>query len=1007
MKCFSAFLYLQSGSLPLVQRYLWITVLSATLTAQVSDLEGRRVAEVRYIPPNVLDPLDLNTTGALKAGSPYRAEDIAEEIDRLFATGEFDDVRADAEIVGGDVRLTFVTTPQRYVASVSVRGRPSDPPNRGELASAQGLAVGSAFDDADVRGATDQMQQLLQANGLYEASIRPQAQIDESGRQVFLRFNVRHGKRARYSAPAIHGDTKLSLNTIVRATGWRIRFINRWRQVTESRTRYGIQGIVKKYQDEERLKARVEMESLDYDAKTRRVLPSLNVEAGPKVEVTTTEVKVSQRVLKRYLPIFQERAVDNDLLAEGARNLRDYFQSRGYFDAVVDFRTLMPENDLERIEFAISRGPRYKLVSVQIIGNKYFDEETIRERMYLEPASFYLRRGRYSEAFRKKDEQNIENLYRSNGFRDVRVTSEPIHQFRNKRDQLGVVIRVEEGMQWLVDGVEVQGIADEERLAFEANLASAVGQPFSEVSIAADRNYLLNYYSSRGYPHADVQGAWRGAGPQRAQVLYSVSPGQQQFVREVLITGLNQTRTKLINERISLRAGDPLSTVAQRESQRSLYDMGIFARVDTAIENPDGTASRKTLLYGFEEANRYTVSLGIGAQVGRFGRPSNSDLSSAGGSTGFSPQASLNVSRLNFLGIGHTLSARGIYSSLQKRASVSYFAPRFQNIDGRSLVLSILYDQTLDVRTFASRRQEVSLQISQKFSRSTTGLFRVAYRRVSVSDVVIPVLLVPQLLQSVRLGIVSANIARDRRDNAADARRGSYSTADVGFSSKYFGSQRSFGRVLLRNATYYRLTKNITLARQTQFGVIAPFSAPAGLSEQASVPLPERFFGGGADSLRAFPFNQAGPRDTGASVVPGGPSSQPTGFPLGGNALVFNNVELRLPLIGQNIQGVLFHDLGNIYSTISAISFRFSQKDLTDFNYGVHSLGVGVRYRTPIGPVRGDIAYTLNPPSYLGFGGTAADLLKCGSGTATTPACQSTPQHISHFQFFFSIGQTF
>ena len=115
-------------------------------------------------------------------------------------------------------------------------------------------------------------------------------------------------------------------------------------------------------------------------------------------------------------------------------------------------------------------------------------------------------------------------------------------------------------------------------------------------------------------------------------------------------------------------------------------------------------------------------------------------------------------------------------------------------------------------------------------------------------------------------------------------------------AGKFFGSQRSFGAVLLRNATYYKLTQNLVLARQTQFGLIVPFAAPAGLTEQESVPLPERFFAGGADSLRAFPFNEAGPRDTGAPVIAWRPLVSTHWFPLGGNALFINNVELRFPL---------------------------------------------------------------------------------------------------------------
>jgi outer membrane protein assembly factor BamA len=263
-------------------------------------------------------------------------------------------------------------------------------------------------------------------------------------------------------------------------------------------------------------------------------------------------------------------------------------------------------------------------------------------------------------------------------------------------------------------------------------------------------------------------------------------------------------------------------------------------------------------------------------------------------------------------------------------------------------------------------------------------------------------------VQPVRIGILSANLARDRRNDPGDPKRGSYNTADIGLASKIFGSERNFVRVLVRNATYHSITRNVVFARQTQFGWIAPFSAPAGLTDAESVPLPERFYGGGADSLRSVPYNQAGPRDVGLPAVAGGPGSPPSGFPLGGNALLFNNLELRFPLLGANIGGVLFHDMGNIYRTIGDVAFRVKQKDLNDFSYMTHAAGLGIRYRTPIGPVRVDLAYSINPPAYLGFSGTSEELLRCGSAASSViPACQPVPQRISHFQFFFSIGQTF
>ena len=263
-----------------------------------------------------------------------------------------------------------------------------------------------------------------------------------------------------------------------------------------------------------------------------------------------------------------------------------------------------------------------------------------------------------------------------------------------------------------------------------------------------------------------------------------------------------------------------------------------------------------------------------------------------------------------------------------------------------------------------------------------------------------------------RIGILSASYIQDHRDNPADAHHGFWNTLDAGLAGKFFGSQRNFLRVLGRNATYTSLGRNLVLARQTQFGAIVPFNLQSGISHFESIPLPERFYGGGGVSMRGFGDNQAGPRDIGtASELPGPVTSPPTGFPIGGNALFFNNVELRFPLLGPNISGVVFEDMGNIYTTFSDISFRYSQRNNQDFNYAVQAAGFGIRYKTPLGPVRLDLAYTLNPSSYLGFSTNESfqDLLNCkpsdiGSGK---PGCTPGPQRLSHFQFFFSIGQAF
>lgn len=973
--------------------------------------EGRKILTVQFSPEQPLDAADLAKALAVKKGDALTSVNVANSIDGLFATGCFEDVTAEVEASGDGVIVRFSTQLASFLGRATVEGKLSTPPNRAQIEAAAQLSLGASFHDADLSAATESIKRLLESNGFYQAQVTSDVQRDAKKQQVFVTFRVKEAKRAKYDTPVIRGETLLPDQTVIRATGWRVPIVHWWRKVTEARTSGAVRGVLRRYEKQDRLTAKVEIEKLDYDESANRVKPTLNITPGPKVKVTTLETKVSKRLLKRYVPVFEQQTVYQELLVEGKRNLQDYFQTNGYYDVDVDFRVLPAENGVETIQYAISRGQRFKLVRLKIHGNRYFRRADIRERLFMAPSSLFQRHGRFSEAFRRKDEENIADLYRSNGFRDVKLNTVVDRNYGGKPGQVAVTIEIVEGSQWLIDQVKVDGVRQMDSRELISGLAGRAGEPFSDANLTIDRDYVLTYYYARGYPETSFEATWQPSGrPHHVKLVYTIHEGDREYVRDVLISGLNTTRRSLVEKTLKIEPGEPLSQVGYLNAQKRLYNLGIFARIDTAVQNPDGATDHKYLGYSVEEADRYKLTLGFGATVARFGTPSTTSLAAPVGQTGFSPEVSLDVSRLNFLGLGQTISLRGVYSSIERRASITYLQPRLWNIQGLDLTYALLYDDSLDVRTFASRREEASVQLSDRFSKSLTGMLRFAYRRVSVSDVIIPVLLVPQFLQAVRIGMLSANLQQDRRDNPGNPTRGMYNSVDIGLTGNFFGSQRSFARVLVRNATYYKLGSRIVLARQTRFGVIEPFAVPSDIDSAESVPLPERFFGGGADSLRAFPFNQAGPRDIGTSLVPGGPSSQPTGFPLGGNALLFNNVELRFPLIGQNIQGVLFYDLGNVYRSLGDISFRFRQENLQDFDYMVHAPGIGIRYRTPVGPIRFDLAYDLNPPSFLGFSGTPSQLLQCNPNlpvSALPSYCQSTRQNVGRIQFFFSIGQTF
>jgi outer membrane protein insertion porin family len=970
------------------------------------QFEGKIIASIQFDPAQQpLAPEEINAMLPLKMHAPLRMEDVRAAINRLYATGDYTDVKVDVEPAGDQVAVRILTENSWFIGRVAAEGRISDPPNSGQLVNATSLALGELYSEDRLNQATENLKKLLTANGLYQASIQPQYEYDSDRQQLNLTFTVNSGRRAKFTRPDLEsGDLKMPADKIITATKWRRwppvrRILGTWKPVTQVRVHHGLDGVSSLYQKENRLESKVVLGGMRYDEDSNTVQPTLNITAGPKVNIVPVGAKISAKKLREYVPVYEERTVDRDLLVEGQRNLTDYLQSQGFFDAEVEFKSQSVRNDQAEIDYIINPGSRHRLVAIQITGNHYFKTDALRERMFLQPASLLqYRHGRYSRNLLRRDEESIMNLYQSNGFRDVSVKSRAEDNYRGKTGDIAVHIEIAEGPQYFVARLDVEGIVQLNKAAVVSTLASSEGQPFSEFNVAVDHDAILNYYFVNGFPNANFEwSSMPAAEPHRVILKYVVKEGAQQFVRAVLTDGLHVTKQHLVDYALLLKPGDPLSPIKMTETQRKLYDLGIFSKVDTAIQNPEGETQRKYVLYQMYEASRYSLTGGFGAEFARIGGCSNC-LEAPAGQAGFSPRVSFDISRMNMLGLGHTLTFSSRLSTLDRRGLTNYSFPRFRNSDKLTLTFTALFDNTRDVRTFTATRVEGSVQVSQKYSKATTFFYRYSYRRIGVSSLNISPLLAPQLASASRVGELSWNIIMDRRDDPVDPHKGIYNTLSLGIAEHLIGSQKNFSRFLGRNATYHRLGKKLVLARDTTFGELHPFRY-SGVPLEA-IPLAERFFSGGGTSHRGFAENQAGPRDP------------TTGFPLGGTALLFNQTELRFPLLGDNIGGVFFHDMGNVYSSIGKVSFRVNQRNDTDFDYMVHSVGFGIRYRTPVGPVRIDLGYTLNPPRFFGFKGTQNDLLNagptpCAPGQPPPPVGQCVSQNTGRFQYFFSIGQTF
>ncbi len=936
----------------------------------------------------------------MHVGSPFHESDLRASIQNLYSSGRYADIAVDASTEGSGIALRFITQRAYFVGKISVLGV-KQPPNEGQLLSAAKLRTGSLYSVADKNQAIESLQTLLRQDGFYNADVQAQVDYEPEWEEAHVTFNLDAGKRAKLEKPSVSGNAPGTTGSIIRATHWKrlYGFLGLgWRPLTNARIRTGLDGIRRYYEKRNLLQSKVTLARLEYHDDSNTVEPYIDIKEGPRVVIRVEGAHLSQAKLVELVPLFQEHSIDPDLVTEGDHNIEQYLEAQGYFEAEVTHSITDGKDASERIvTYMVDRASRHKLAYLGVTGNHYFSNEMIRERLLIEPA--HLPRfpyGRFNSSYLRQDLQTIQNLYTSNGFRDVKVTSRIEDDFRGRSNHLGVFIEIVEGPQSLVADLKLEGMNAQDRKNLEDQLSSTKNQVYSDAGVSLDRETVLNYYYGRGYLNATFEYyPTAAAEPNHFDLRYVVNPGGRTFVRNVLVTGLENTNPRLVFDRMELKGGEPLSLAKEIDTQRRLYDLGIFSHVTTAIQNPNGDEESKYVLYDVDEARHYSFTLGFGAQIARIGGGVSS-FDNPAGSTGFAPRVAVGLSRNNLFGLGQTVGLQTAASTIEQRGALTYFIPRFISNDKLSLTTTALIENSNDIRTYTEHRREGSIQLSQRVSRAYTFQYRIAYRHITLSHLKINQGVLPVLAQPETAGVANFTVIHDKRDDPTDAHHGSYTTLDLSYAPGFLGTQTHFARGLFKNSTYHLFGRDLVFARSTQLGIIQRTGGKNDSTETDPNPIPlaERLYSGGSNSLRAFPDFQAGPRDG------------TTGFPVGGNALVANTFELRFPLFGDNLGGVLFHDAGNVYSSVEDVSVRFRQhtNDLHDFNYMVQSVGIGFRYRSPIGPISLDFSFSPDAPRFYGFKGTELQLLQC---SIDNNCAAGRPQKINAFQFHFSLGQAF
>jgi len=981
---------------PALLAFILLTCLS--VKAQQAKLEGQPVAEIRIVDESGKEMPPHTTSLPLRVGEPF---DIGKERDtlrELYRTGDFADIEVRAVPTPQGLRLEFLVHRNYFNNAVRVNGL-KDPPSEPAALAALRLGLGEPFRQSALLEAIDRLKDTLHNEGLYQAKVTWTLTPHEDTRQMDVAITVDPGPRAIIGSFVVQNKTPYPDDELIRRSKIKVK-----NQLTTARLSKASDRLKKYLVNQGYLGAGVLITPGPYDSKFNTVSLKYEVKAGPRVSIEIVGAHLSKGKLHSVLPIYAEGAVDEDLLQEGRRNLRDYFQRQGYFNANVELTSGGDATDKGRvISYKITLGDKYRFAGVGFTGNKYFDKKVLESRLQLQPASFGSN-GRFSQQLVNDDADSIRGVYLSNGFLDVKVTPSVDDNYQGKKGNLFVSFAVVEGPQTLVDKLRIEGNKVISTEALLGVIGSSPGQPYSAASVASDRNNILAMYYNEGFPAAHFQEEITpGTSATEVRLTYHIIEGVRIEVARVLITGYQFTRPGVISRQVKIKPNGPLRESDVVETQRRLYNLGVFNRVQIEPQNPAGTDPDKTVVVDLQEGKRYTIGYGAGFEVQQIGASCSKSSSSCNPNAtviASSPRLIFEASRSNMFGLAQTLTFRARVSTLEYRSLLSYTADNFGGHPSISVQFIGFADKMQDVQTFTSVRYEGAFQVAEKFSRSSSILYRYFFRRVTASDLHITPDEIPLFSQPTLVSGFGITYARERRDNPADATRGNFNTVDLSVASTSLGSSASFFRGFFQNSSFHPFGRAFVFARATRFGIEEPLgrTVEGGSSEGGStscsstappvteqvIPLPERFFSGGATSLRGFGLNEAGPRDP------------CTGFPIGGLALLVFNQELRfpmkLPYIGNKLGGTLFYDGGNVYSDLTHINISWKPSSTTNLNYFSHTVGFGLRYPTPVGPVRVDFGWQINPAEYQ-----------------ATIAPSTVPQffRLPHFQFSFNIGPIF
>jgi outer membrane protein assembly factor BamA len=442
----------------------------------------------------------------------------------------------------------------------------------------------------------------------------------------------------------------------------------------------------------------------------------------------------------------------------------------------------------------------------------------------------------------------------------------------------------------------------------------------------------------------------------RVVVTYEIYEGPQVMISDVYTLGRKVTQQSFIDHIAPMGTDEPMNQEKLLTASSELYTPGIFDWAEVDPRRHITTQNREDVIVKVHESKRNTLTYGFGFEIiNRGGSLPGGTVAVPGlppiglskdfktsEETFWGPRGTIQYTRRNLRGLGESISLSAIAGRLDQRGTFGYQDPSFLGGSWSSnVILSGEHNEENPIFSQALFQTGLQLQKSLDARKTQNVFFRYNYRNSNITDLLIPDLVPPED-RHVQLSTLSATYTRDTRDNFSDAHRGSYHSYEIAISPEAIGSSVSFTRFLGQSAHYWELPKSIIWANSVRLGLEQAFAG-------SHVPITEKFFTGGGSTLRGFPLMGAGPQR--AISACGTTGCFPISVPVGGDQLFIVNSEFRIPVpLKKGLGVVAFYDGGNVF------------RDIGFKGQYTKTFGGGLRYATPVGPIRIDVGHNLNAP---------------------------------------------